>query len=135
MYCCCCFFWIQFNVPAAFQDYFTHIETSQSVHVGEAKRSTPEKPPDTPASRAWFVSHVASMGLEPTPDTAVNVIFVGYLNNKKTDENGYSYKLMFENRVSTYYSGTSPYSFISVLPGAYDRLLHVMRNHFSMETL
>ena len=32
---------------------------------------TPGKPPDTPASRTWLVSPVASAGLEPTPDTAV----------------------------------------------------------------
>ena len=25
----------------------------------------------TPASKTWLVSHVASTGLEPTPDTAV----------------------------------------------------------------
>ena len=34
-------------------------------------RSTPVETPDTPASRTWLVSHVASAGLEPTPDTAV----------------------------------------------------------------
>ena len=52
-----------------FNDYFTHIETSQSLVGGN--RSTPGKPPDTPASRTWLVSHVASAGLEPTPDIAV----------------------------------------------------------------
>ena len=52
-----------------FQDYFTHIVTSQSV--GGAKREYPGKPPGTPASRTWLVSHVASAGLEPTPVTAV----------------------------------------------------------------
>ena len=31
-----------------------------------------EKPPGTPASKTWLVLHVASAGLEPTPDTAVN---------------------------------------------------------------
>ena len=30
-----------------------------------------EKPPGTPAKKTWFVSHVASAGLEPTPDTAM----------------------------------------------------------------
>ena len=30
-----------------------------------------EKPPGTPASRTWIVSHVASEGLEPTQDMAV----------------------------------------------------------------
>ena len=62
---CVCFY--SGNRP--FQDYFTHIETSQSV--GGAKREYPDKTPDTPASRTWLVSHVASAGLEPTPDTAV----------------------------------------------------------------
>ena len=37
----------------------------------EPIESTREKPPDTPASRTWLVSHVASAGLEPTPVTAV----------------------------------------------------------------
>ena len=45
------------------------IETSQSI--GGAKREYPGKPPDTPASRTCLVSHVASSGFEPTPDTAV----------------------------------------------------------------
>ena len=62
------FFLIQFNVP--FQDYFSSYETGQSV--GGAKTGEPrEKPPDTPASRTWLVSHVARAGLEPTPVTAV----------------------------------------------------------------
>ena len=53
-----------------FQDYFSSYETGQSV--GGAKTGEPrEKPPDTPASRTWLVSHVARAGLEPTPDTAV----------------------------------------------------------------
>ena len=60
------FFWIQFNVPFKI---ISLIETSQSV--GGVKREYPGKLPDTPASRTWLVSHVASAGLEPTPDTAV----------------------------------------------------------------
>ena len=49
---------------------FSSYETGQSV--GGAKTGEPrEKPPDTPASRTWLVSHVARAGLEPTPDTAV----------------------------------------------------------------
>ena len=60
------FFWIQFNVPFKI---ISLIETSQSI--GGRNGSTPGKPPDTPASRTWLVSHVASAGLEPTPDTAV----------------------------------------------------------------
>ena len=30
-----------------------------------------EKTPGTPASRTWLVSHVASAGLETTPDTKI----------------------------------------------------------------
>ena len=58
-----------YSVKRPFQDYFTYIETSQSV--GGAKREYPGETPDTPASRTWLVSHVASAGLKPTPDTAV----------------------------------------------------------------
>ena len=62
-----CFFLIQFNVPFKI---ISLIETSQSI--GGAKREYPGKTTtDTPASRTWLVSHVASAGLEPTPDSAV----------------------------------------------------------------
>ena len=58
------------SVLRPFQDYFSSYETGQSV--GGTKTGEPrEKPPDTPASRTWLVSHVARAGLEPTPDTAV----------------------------------------------------------------
>ena len=61
-------FLIQFNVP--FKIISAHMRRYQSV--GGAKTGEPrEKPPDTPASRTWLVSHVARAGLEPTPDTAV----------------------------------------------------------------
>ena len=60
------FFLIQFNVPFKI---ISLIETSQSI--GGRNGRTAGKPPDTPASRTWLVSHVASAGLEPTPDTAV----------------------------------------------------------------
>ena len=60
---------ILFNsVLRPFQDYFSSYESGQSI--GGRKREIPEKKtPDTPASRGWLVSHVASAGLEPTPDT------------------------------------------------------------------
>ena len=59
-----------FNSACHLKDYFSSYETDQSV--GGAKTGEPrEKPPDTPASRTWLVSHVARAGLEPTPDTAV----------------------------------------------------------------
>ena len=58
------------SVLCPFQDYFSSYETGQSV--GGAKTGEPrEKPPETPASRTWLVSHVASAGLEPTPGTVV----------------------------------------------------------------
>ena len=56
------FFLFQFYVP------FKIIST----HMRRAKTGKPrEKTPGTPASRTWLVSHVASAGLKPTPDTAV----------------------------------------------------------------
>ena len=68
------FFFLSFvvfnSVLRPFQDYFSSYETGQSL--GGRKRQNPEKKaPDTPASRTWLVSHVASAGLEPAPDTAV----------------------------------------------------------------
>ena len=67
----CIFFFFFFNsVLRPFQDYFSSYEMDQSV--GGAKTGEPrEKPPDTPASRTWLVSHVARAELETTPDTAV----------------------------------------------------------------
>ena len=62
----CFFYFIQFNVPFKI---ISLIETSQSI--GGRNGRIPGKPPDTPASRTWLVSHVASAGLEPTPDTVV----------------------------------------------------------------
>ena len=48
------------SVLRPFQDYFSSYETGQSV--GGAKTGEPrEKPPDTPASRTWLVSHVAKV--------------------------------------------------------------------------
>ena len=64
------FYFFFFSVLRPFQDYFSSYDTGQSV--GLLKMGEPqEKPPGTPASRTWHVSHVASVGLEPTPDTAV----------------------------------------------------------------
>ena len=58
------------SVLRPFEDYFSSYETGQSV--GGAKMGEPrEKPPYTPASRTWLVSHVARAGLEPTQVTAV----------------------------------------------------------------
>ena len=74
---CFCFF-NQFYVPFKIIDYFSSYETGQSV--GWAKTGEPrEKPPDTPASRTWLVSHVVRAGLEPTPDTA-GKLFLNVLN-------------------------------------------------------
>ena len=64
------FFIFFYSVLRPFQDYFSSYETGQLV--GGAKIGEPrEKPPGTPASRTWLVSHVGRAGLEPTPDTAV----------------------------------------------------------------
>ena len=65
------FFFFFFDlVLRPFQDYFSSFDTGQSV--GGAKTGEPrEKPPYTPASRTWLVSHMARAGLEPTPVTAV----------------------------------------------------------------
>ena len=53
-----------------FQDYFSSNERGQSV--GGAKTGEPRaKTPGIPASRTWLVSHMPSVGLEPTPDTAM----------------------------------------------------------------
>ena len=57
------------SVLRPFQDYFSSYETGQSVG-GEKRENPREKPPSTPASRTWLVSHVPSAGLEPAPDTA-----------------------------------------------------------------
>ena len=47
---------IFYSVLRPFQDYFSSYETGQSV--GGAKTGEPrEKPPGTPASRTWLVSH------------------------------------------------------------------------------
>ena len=58
------------SVLRPFQDYFSSYEMGQSVGGAKTGKAR-EKTPDTPASRTWLVSHVAIMGLEPTPDTAV----------------------------------------------------------------
>ena len=58
------------SVLRPFQDYFSIYETGQSVD-GRKRENTEKKPPGTPASRTWLVSHEASARLKPTPDTAV----------------------------------------------------------------
>ena len=58
-----------YSVLRPFQDYFSSYETGQSVS-GVKMGEPQEKPPGTPASRTWLVSHVARAGLKPTPDTA-----------------------------------------------------------------
>ena len=62
-------FLIQFYAP--FKIISAHMRRANHA-VGGRKRENPEKkPPGTPASRTWLVSHVARAGLEPSPDTAV----------------------------------------------------------------
>ena len=54
------------------QFYVSFKIISAHVKVGGAKTGVArEKPPGTPASRTWPVSHVAIVGLELTPDTTV----------------------------------------------------------------
>ena len=60
-------FLIQFHVPFKINSL---ISRRANRLVGR-NGSTPGKTPDTPASRTWLASHVASAGLEPTPVTAV----------------------------------------------------------------
>ena len=56
------FFFFFYSVLRPFQDYFSSYETGESV--GGAKTGEPrEKPPGTPASRTWLVSHVVRAGL------------------------------------------------------------------------
>ena len=51
------FFFCFFFSFTSLSSFFTHIETNQLV--GGAKTGVPgEKPPDTPASRTWLVSHM-----------------------------------------------------------------------------
>ena len=55
----------------ACQSFFIQFYAPFNI-ISVRKRENPrEKPPGTPASRTWLVSHVARAGLEPTPDTAV----------------------------------------------------------------
>ena len=62
------FFYIQFNV--SFKIISAHMKRANPV--GGAKKAEPrEKPHGTPANRTWLVSHVASAGRDPTPETAV----------------------------------------------------------------
>ena len=61
------FFLIQFYVPIKVISAHMRRANQQVGENGE----TLEKPPGTPASRTWLVSHVASAGLEPAPDTVV----------------------------------------------------------------
>ena len=64
-------FLIQFYVP--FKIMSAHMRrASRWAKMGDSR----EKTPDTPASRSWLVSHVASAGLEPTPDTDLFNTFI-----------------------------------------------------------
>ena len=68
-----------FNIVHFFYFLFSLTSLSRLFHsyrdepIGRWGKTgvTRVKPPDTPASRTWLVSHVASAGLEPTPVTAV----------------------------------------------------------------
>ena len=60
------FFLFHFKVPFKIISLMSRQAHRKVLRNG----STPGKPPDTPESRTWLFSHVASVGLEPTPDTA-----------------------------------------------------------------
>ena len=65
------YFLIQFYVPfKIISAHMRYVPISRWAKTGEP-REPREKPPSTPTSITWLVSHVASAGLEPTPDTAV----------------------------------------------------------------
>ena len=51
-------------------------DMSRWAKTGEPRAKTP----GTPASRTWLVSHVASAGLEPAPDTAVREVYNYYVD-------------------------------------------------------
>ena len=82
------YYYYYYSVLRPFQDYFSSYETGQSL--GVAKTGEPrEKPPGTPASRTWLVSHVARAGLEPTPDTAVRICYLSSENKGADQLRGY----------------------------------------------
>ena len=60
------------SVLRPFQNYFSSYETGQSV--GGRKLENPEKIHRTHPQAELGLSHVASAGLEPTPDTAVKLL-------------------------------------------------------------
>ena len=51
-------------------------DMSRWAKTGEPRAKTP----GTPASRTWLVSHVASAGFEPAPDTAVREVYNYYVD-------------------------------------------------------
>ena len=59
-------FFIQFNGP--FRIISAHMRRDNQK-VGRKRGNLREKPPGTPPSRTWLVSHVPRVGLELTPDT------------------------------------------------------------------
>ena len=64
------FFFFLIQLYVTFKIISAHMR--QAYQLVEAKTGHPlEKPHGTPASRTWFVSHVARAGLDPTPETAV----------------------------------------------------------------
>ena len=59
---------LSFNsVSRPFKIISAHMRRTNQAKTGEPR----ENPPGTPARRVWLVSHLASAGLELTPDTTV----------------------------------------------------------------
>ena len=77
------FFLIQFNVPFALSSFFTHIETNQSVG-GEKTGEPGEKPPDTLASRTWFVPHATRAHCDARTHSMIKSTEVSDLNHSAT---------------------------------------------------
>ena len=61
---------IFYSVLRPFQDYFSSYENGP-ISRWEKTDEPREKPPGTPTSRTWLVSHMACAGLEPILDPAV----------------------------------------------------------------
>ena len=84
------FFFFLNSVLCLFPDYFSSCEVGQSVG-GTKMGESGEKPPGTPASRTWLVSHMARAGLEPSKfvmkeilgihEMIISVLQLLYLNN------------------------------------------------------
>ena len=72
----CSFFVVFYGFSLTSLSRLFHSYRDKTISRWGKTGSTPGKPSDTPASRTWLVSHVASAGLEPIPVTAVRLCVV-----------------------------------------------------------